>query len=247
MIDHTLKLSLDSDRHLIVGDIHGRYDLFKKTLKAANYNPDTDVVYCVGDLIDRGDDSIGVLDFFSQPRCYSVAGNHELMAIDRDWYSTWIEYWVGGHNTLMQLEAAGRTHEWLKDYIRDLPWVIEVGDDDEEHAFRIVHAEVPPQWSTKEFNRRMNEGMNYNDPEFAPILWSRKLIGAGLANVKNMKPAATDINFHPDRHRLNFCGHSPIQKAMKVGDNWFIDTWASETMTIIDAVTQERFVASVDK
>jgi hypothetical protein len=57
-----------------------------------------------------------------------------------------------------------------------------------------------------------------------------------------MRPANHEIDFHPERARKNFCGHTPIDRAIKCGDTWFIDTWQGRTMTMIDAVTEERFV-----
>ncbi len=241
MLNHTLKLSLDDDRHLVVGDIHGRYDMFMRLLEKANYDPAKDVLYTVGDMIDRGPDSFKVLQFFQQERCYTIKGNHELMCLDKDWYDTWMNN--GGEQCMEDLARYGKDHEWLKDQVRDLPWVIEVGEDDEEHAFRIVHAEMPAGWPDSYFRKVLNEAINHNDPGFARLVWSRKLVEAGARNVAQMKPAAYDIPFHPDRHRLNFCGHTPVNNALKVGDNWFIDTWwPRRTMTMMDAKTEEKFV-----
>ena len=82
-------------------------------------------------------------------------------------------------------------------------------------------------------------------PNFTPLLWSRKLAMAAVTNIANMKPPETGIDFHPERVRKVFGGHTPVQKALKCGDHWFIDTWTSKSITIIDAITEERFVAHV--
>jgi len=240
MLNHTLKLDLDDDRHLIVGDIHGRYEIFQRLLEKANYDPTKDVVYTVGDMIDRGPDSYKVLDFFQGGRRYAIKGNHELMALDNDWWDTWVAN--GGTQCLDDLERYGLDYNWLRDRIRDLPWVIEVGEDGEEHAFRIVHAEMPAGWPDAYFRKVLGEAINHNDPGFARLVWARNLVTEAAKNVANMRPAGHGIEFHPERYRLNFCGHTPVQRALKVGDVWFIDTWRSKTMTMIDAITEERFV-----
>lgn len=240
MLNHTLKLSLDDDRHLIVGDIHGRYEQLLRLLDRANYDPAKDIVYTVGDMIDRGPDSVKVLEFFQRERCYTIKGNHELMCLDSDWYDTWVKN--GGIECMDSVYAIGQDHEWLKDQIRNLPWVIEVGEDGEEGAFRIIHAEHPAGWPDAFLRKTLNEALNHSDPTFAHTVWSRKLVQAAAANVANMRPAGYGIEFHPERYRVNFCGHTPVNRALRCGDTWFLDTWFGKTQTMIDAVTFERFV-----
>jgi len=244
MENHTLKLDLDNDRHLIIGDQHGRYDILMALLDKANYDPAKDILYSVGDMIDRGPDSVKMVEFFQQERCYAVKGNHELMMMDTEWSETWLNN--GGLVCLTDLERNDRSHEWLKDIIRPLPWVIDVGDNDEEHAFRIVHAEHPPGWSESFFQRTLNDAINHDDTTFSRLLWSRKLIQAATVNINVLRPSAHGIEFHPERYRQVFTGHTPIHKAFKCGDHWFLDTWRSKSMTMIDAVTNEKFVQYYD-
>ena len=82
MSNRILQLPLDrSKRHFVVGDIHGRFDSFQNLLKEANYDPTNDIIYSVGDLIDRGPKSYETVKFFtSTPNVYSIMGNHEYMA-----------------------------------------------------------------------------------------------------------------------------------------------------------------------
>lgn len=44
-------------RDLVIGDIHGHYDDFRRLLDEAEFNPSIDRVLCTGDLVDRGPDS----------------------------------------------------------------------------------------------------------------------------------------------------------------------------------------------
>lgn len=239
MIDHTLKLSLDSDRHLVVGDIHGRYETFRRLLDAVNYDPAKDIIYSVGDLIDRGPDSYEVLEFFQGERRYAVKGNHEHMALTQDWLATW--YDNGGVACIGSLKKNNRSYEWLCDILRPLPWVIDVGEDNEEHAFRIVHAEHPPLWSDAYFKRILDEALSGDDPGLARLIWSRTTIQRALSNQHYEREITEDISFDQNRCRKVFVGHTPIKEPLKVGDTWFIDTWASGTMSLIDAVSEETW------
>lgn len=93
-----------------IGDVHGCSQLLKELLAdiaadAAVLNR-TPLIILLGDLIDRGGDSAGVLDLVSAPRYQShltsVIGNHEQMMLafleDPHGASEWIE--LGGFETL---------------------------------------------------------------------------------------------------------------------------------------------------
>ncbi len=70
-------------RIFVVGDIHGKLALLKHQLKQINFNPKLDILVSVGDLIDRGPDSAGALEYYqTHDWFYAVAGNHELLMAD---------------------------------------------------------------------------------------------------------------------------------------------------------------------
>lgn len=68
-------------RDLVVGDIHGHLDDLGELLKQAAFKPKVDRVFCTGDLVDRGPDSMKCLGLLRQPWFHSVAGNHEYALI----------------------------------------------------------------------------------------------------------------------------------------------------------------------
>lgn len=62
----------------MVGDIHGRLDLLEQALVCAQGQ-----LVCVGDYIDRGPDSAGVLHLLqARPDVICLMGNHEEMMLD---------------------------------------------------------------------------------------------------------------------------------------------------------------------
>lgn len=69
----------ETKRIIAIGDLHGNYNAFKNILNFTNYSPN-DTLIQTGDLIDRGDDTIKVLDFFIENRdtnVIQILGNHE--------------------------------------------------------------------------------------------------------------------------------------------------------------------------
>ena len=75
---------LDGDnwRHIyIVGDLHGCRALLDEQLLAVNFATRRDLLVSVGDLIDRGPDSLACLRLLKEPWFRCVRGNHEEMAL----------------------------------------------------------------------------------------------------------------------------------------------------------------------
>ncbi len=69
-------------RDLIVGDLHGHRALFELELERIAFDPSRDRVLSVGDLIDRGPDSLETLALIDEPWFHAVLGNHELMLLN---------------------------------------------------------------------------------------------------------------------------------------------------------------------
>ena len=50
-------------RNLIVGDIHSQYGLLMDALEAASFSPSDDTLYSVGDIADRGPETVRLIEF----------------------------------------------------------------------------------------------------------------------------------------------------------------------------------------
>ena len=59
---HTTFLSLPEGRRIIaVSDIHGHLSLLKALLEKIRYKPGDDLLFLVGDTVEKGPDSLGTL------------------------------------------------------------------------------------------------------------------------------------------------------------------------------------------
>ena len=71
-----------------IGDIHGRLDLLRLAIRAilADGKGEHHRIVTLGDYVDRGPDSRGVVDFLmangERLRIVSLKGNHEAMMVD---------------------------------------------------------------------------------------------------------------------------------------------------------------------
>ena len=95
-------------RTFVISDIHGCCKTFKKLLLETIIIKRSDKIYCVGDYVDRGKDSKGVIDLIVKLRSdgyniYTLRGNHEQMMIDAVKDEQRLKHWLrnGGTQTLM--------------------------------------------------------------------------------------------------------------------------------------------------
>lgn len=133
-------------RRFAIGDIHGGSETFMAMIQQINPRHD-DRVYLLGDYIDRGPDSKGVLDAIiamQEAGCdiRPLRGNHEDMLIrnltgDHDLYSChWIAGW--GTKTLFSFgvkQPEDIPHRYRK-FLAGLPYFYEDGD------FILVHGGI---------------------------------------------------------------------------------------------------------
>ena len=90
-----------------IGDLHGCSKTFRKLVRDVIRLEKSDVLYCMGDYIDRGPDSKGVIDFILELRengytVNTLRGNHDQMMMDASKNSESLKDWLrnGGSTTL---------------------------------------------------------------------------------------------------------------------------------------------------
>ncbi len=162
-----------------VGDIQGCYDELQQLLEQVAFDPAVDRLLAVGDLVNRGPQSLQTLRFCAGlgDRFATVLGNHDLhlIAIARGHRQ------CGARDTLDELLAAPDC-EQLIDWLRQQPLARREGD------YLLVHAGVPPFWGRKKTLRlaaEVSEQLRgpHCDRYLAkmygnrPALWSEKLRG----------------------------------------------------------------------
>ena len=82
-----ISLKLEKDyRILVVSDIHGNLDLFKKLLTKAKYDAKEDYLFILGDFVEKGPQSLDtlhyVMELSNNKNCYVLKGNCEIIFQD---------------------------------------------------------------------------------------------------------------------------------------------------------------------
>ena len=173
----------------VLGDVHGQLPALERLLPRLDLGED-DHLWMVGDLVNRGPDSVGVLRWARRQadargeRFRVVLGNHDLRVVA--WH---LGIGAPRANDTVEdvLEAADRDElvEWLRG--RDLLLVARI------HA--VVHAGVSPRWPPEEAEARArrSEGL-LRGPDCRDLLclWTRDEAVGGSEEVRE---AAEDLRW----------------------------------------------------
>jgi serine/threonine protein phosphatase 1 len=144
-------------RHIVIGDIHGCFGELQELLKSVGAGDD-DVIVSVGDLVDRGPESVEVLEFFrDQPNAVAVAGNHERKHV-RGLFSY--------SQDITRLQFGDRYPQAVQ-WMASLPYYLEL-----EHAI-VVHAAVVPGLSLSQQKEHILCGTVSGEKELKGLLDGR--------------------------------------------------------------------------
>lgn len=214
-------------RDFAVGDVHGHFTRLQKALDAAEFDPATDRLFSVGDLVDRGPESADVDTWLAKPWFHAVRGNHEQMVIDT------YRFDPGGRASDMHVMNGGA---WIyglpsvdracyADLLANLPLVIEVKTP--EGSVGIVHADIPfDDWDA--LRSQLERGLHGRQQVEAMCQWSRQRITSeNREGVKNVRAVVV--------------GHTPVRRVAILGNVYHIDTggWMDGHFTLLNLHTLE--------
>lgn len=188
-------------RHVwVVGDIHGCFSILMKKLRECRFDPRHDLLVSVGDIIDRGPDSLGCLALLRESWMTAVRGNHEQMALDARASSQSALWLMNGGDWFTRLTAEHAAQaEALFILCQRLPWILEVHCRHSTHV--IAHADYPA--STYQWQKKV---------DLHQVLWSRER----LMNKRGGISGADHFWF----------GHTPLRRRMDFANVHYIDTGA---------------------
>jgi serine/threonine protein phosphatase 1 len=157
---------IDNERVFIVGDIHGCLDMLKRLMEKIDWDPEDDALIFLGDYIDRGKDSKGVVEYVmstlkASPNVHCLMGNHEKIFIDFLSGGDLSNFFLnGGDKTL---SSYGVENEWNTDalipaehlsFLHSLLFWVELKD------YYVVHAGFRP-------------GVPIKDQTLVDLIWIR--------------------------------------------------------------------------
>lgn len=195
-----------------IGDVQGCYEALQRLIQYIRFDPRVDRLWFVGDLVNRGPDSLSVLRDIKQlgNRAVVVLGNHDLFLLSVAEHIVTLR----PEDTLQPILTAPDRDELLT-WLRHQPLLYREG------SFAMVHAGLLPQWPIDEAEELAREvEMNLQGPSYRDTLralypskhlqWSSDLTGPTrlatiikvLTRLRACSPDSrmeSSYNGHPDR------------------------------------------------
>lgn len=233
-------------RDFVIGDLHGAHSVFLNLLDNLKFDGEVDRMFSVGDLIDRGPDSLLCLELLNEPWFHAVLANHEQMMY---------EAFTGGYMGMFFLQNGGvwaleALNDWKAKGIRvpteaslkvfdalkiveELPFVMTVNlmNGTKVH---IIHAEIPPEKVSDEDlanSDRVRELATRQTRDGDFFVWGRHKfyqfynteLSNHAKNIRIVKYLNLPIN---DELSPVISGHTIVQRPMTILGQTNIDTCA---------------------
>ena len=141
----------------VIGDLHGSYTILQNLLNNINFDYTKDRMISVGDVIDRGPDSLKCLSLIREPWFHATLANHEQMMLHKFnggrsgayWFHNGGEWAIKAYNdfctmnnpetTTVPLDTSLELFDLLP-LVEELPFLITVNTKSGK-KFHILHAE----------------------------------------------------------------------------------------------------------
>lgn len=230
------------ERLYAIGDIHGRLDLFETLIAKieadnAERGPAKTQIVLLGDLIDRGAESAGVVE---HARCWNadfaeieaLLGNHEasLLAVlegETRWLESWLGY--GGRETLLSYGMPGdllwrgsmpEIAEAVQTYVPDAhkAWLTDRPLSLRRGGYLFAHAGIRP-------------GRKLDDQEPKDLLWIRSEFldseadhGAVIVHGHSISPQPEDRHNRIGIDTGAYFSDTLTALGLESGERWFIQS-----------------------
>lgn len=188
-----------------IGDLQGCYSELQSLLDKINFDETNDQLWFVGDIVNRGPESLACLRFVKSlgSNAIIVLGNHDLHLLA---IANGQEQYMHKADTLQSILTAPDREELLT-WLRLCPLL----HSDSDLGFTLIHAGLPPQWDLEQAITYAKEleivlsGKNYmeyfdnmygNQPDY----WSEDL--AGWDRIRFITNCFTRIRYVDEKGQL---------------------------------------------
>ena len=151
----------------VIGDVHGCFSQLLKLLEKISYNAQEDKIILTGDLVNRGPDSLAVLNYcMADSNITSVLGNHDLYLL----YLINTNQAKGELKKVVEAENSSEIFEWLI----KRPMLIQISDQSTQKEFIVTHAGIPEIWSIEKavhLAEEVSKALNTDPSKILKVMW----------------------------------------------------------------------------
>jgi serine/threonine protein phosphatase 1 len=210
----------------VIGDMHGAFKAMLQCLRKCNFNPQTDTLICLGDVVDGWPETKQCIDYLiSLPNLIMISGNHEEFAMD--WAKTgksptgWEAQ--GGYATIESYNGQ-MSNSHLQFLEQSIPYYLS-----DNQLF--VHAGL-----------EISKPLENQSTEI--FMWDRSLFRSAFPHRNEENPPKLT------KYKSIYIGHTPIHRygydhPVQACEVWMMDTGAGwdGVLSIMDINTNEYWTS----
>lgn len=216
-------------RDFTIGDLHGCYDLLMEKMQLVGFDKSKDRLFSVGDLTDRGPDSMKCLGLLNEPWLFAVQGNHDRMMMcycgfqysayhsPRDFINN------GGEWIQDPTITDGMREAWCRIMEEKMPIVFDVGTG--PNGFKITHAYL--------YSAKVNPDLAVWDRSLLDeIHYSESFTEEMVKNYKENCGQFFQLSKRDKRKKVVFVGHNTLLRGniIMIDNHVMIDQGAYRKM-----------------
>jgi len=211
--------------HYVIGDVQGCYSELQALVKKIKFNPNKDKIIFAGDLVNRGHQSLEVMEF-----CMRHKGSIKAVLGNHDFYLLYlIEHQKKNKSLKKVLDSKNiqKYHSWLK----KLPLLLEIKIKETKETFLISHAGIPYIWDirmAKKLSKEIQTGMKDDSFKILENIWgdTPKIWNSDL---KGYKRSRTNINYFTRMRFLGKDGSLKLKAKKNKADEMHVP-WFNQTI-----------------
>ena len=211
--------------HYVIGDVQGCYSELQALVKKIKFNPNKDKIIFAGDLVNRGHQSLEVMEF-----CMRHKGSIKAVLGNHDFYLLYlIEHQKKNKSLKKVLDSKNiqKYHSWLK----KLPLLLEIKIKETKETFWISHAGIPYIWDirmAKKLSKEIQTGMKDDSFKILENIWgdTPKIWNSDL---KGYKRSRAIINYFTRMRFLGKDGSLKLKAKKNKADEMHIP-WFNQTI-----------------
>lgn len=243
-------------RDFIIGDLHGCYQQLMEKLSEVKFDVSIDRLFSVGDLIDRGPESLECLRLLSESWFFAVRGNHESMllnylGIERAMLSSPRDFIDNGGDWVLRLSSTEKAElmQIVLQKVRFMPYQVFVKDT--LLPFYVTHS---GHGILGERISSPDEVDNLSEYELEQLLWERDFLKSALSDLGSLAVKTKMASYLLSRNTLEldhnpvhlktktrlshlvYAGHNSLRIPILAQDHFFIDTGCGKSgrLTLIE-------------
>ena len=188
--------------HYVIGDVQGCFEELLDLTKLVEFSSTNDRLIFAGDLVNRGPQSLEVLDFCLKNKnaVSGVLGNH-------DFYLLYLLQHGGEDSSLNKIINSSNAEEYFN-WLSALPLVKNI--EIKNNIFWIVHAGIPPLWKPSiayQYSQEIEDQLKNNSKELGNIPIELSVMAKGQTGIRI--PELRGLSMRKAMNALNSKGIIP--------------------------------------